>query len=67
MLYLSAVPFAELGFPKLGPEPIPQQAEAVMQQTPLTALTVAGLASALAWLLQRRQRPAADPVEEEMP
>ena len=67
MLYLSAVPFAELGFPKLGPEPIPQQAEAVMQQTPLTALTVAGLASALAWLLQRRQRPAADPVEEEIP
>ena len=67
MLYLSAVPFAELGFPKLGPEPIPQQAEAVMQQTPLTALTVASLASALAWLLQRRQRPAADPVEEEMP
>lgn len=67
MLYLSAVPFAELGFPQLGPEPIPHQAETVMQQTPLTALTVAGLASALAWFLQRRQKLAAVAMKENTP
>jgi formate dehydrogenase iron-sulfur subunit len=56
MLYLSAVPFDQLGFPKLGPEPIPYQAEAVMQQTPVIALTVASLTSALAWFLKRREQ-----------
>jgi formate dehydrogenase iron-sulfur subunit len=55
MLYLSAVPFSKLGFPTLGSEPIPEQAEAVMRQTPIVALTVASLASALAWFLKMRE------------
>jgi formate dehydrogenase iron-sulfur subunit len=55
MLYLSAVPFSELGFPKLGKEPIPAQAESVMRQTPVIALTVASLASGLAWFLKMRE------------
>jgi len=58
MLYLSAIPFAELGFPELGSEPIPQKAENVMAQTPLIALTVAAVASSLAWFLQRREKLA---------
>jgi formate dehydrogenase iron-sulfur subunit len=47
VLYLSAMPFAELGFPDLGPEPISHQAERVMKLTPLVALTVAALAGGL--------------------
>lgn len=56
MLYLSAVPFTALGFPDLGSVPNPQSAEAVMQQTPVIALSVATLASALAWFLKRREQ-----------
>lgn len=55
MLYLSAVPFSELGFPTLGSEPIPEQAESVMEKTPVIALTVAGLASTVAWFLKMRE------------
>lgn len=56
MLYLSAVPFAALGFPELGSEPNPQVAEAVMGQTPIIALSVATVASSLAWFLKRREQ-----------
>jgi formate dehydrogenase iron-sulfur subunit len=58
MLYLSAVPFSQLDFPELGPEPIPRYAEAVMKQTPVIALTVASVASGLSWFFQRRARLA---------
>lgn len=47
VLYLSAVSFATLGFPELGTEPIPQQAEQVMERTPLIALGVATVATVL--------------------
>lgn len=56
MLYLSAVPFTELGFPKLGSEPIPEQAESIMRQTPVIALSVASIASMLAWFLKMREQ-----------
>lgn len=68
MLYLSAVPFSELGFPKLGKEPIPEQAESVMRQTPVVALTVASLASGLAWFLKMREHKLGlvhEPIEAE--
>lgn len=68
MLYLSAVPFSELGFPKLGKEPIPERAEAVMRQTPVVALTVASAASALAWFLKMREHKLGlvhEPIEAE--
>jgi formate dehydrogenase iron-sulfur subunit len=55
VLYLSAVPFAGLGLPELDPEPIPHQAEVVMKLTPYVALTVASIATALHWILQRRE------------
>lgn len=47
VLYLAAVPFATLGFPELGTEPIPHQAEIVMERTPLIALGVATVATVL--------------------
>jgi formate dehydrogenase iron-sulfur subunit len=50
VLYLSPVPFAALGFPQLEGEPAPRYAEWVMQRTPVTALTVAALATALHWI-----------------
>ncbi|MFN8442473.1 MAG: 4Fe-4S dicluster domain-containing protein [Caldilineaceae bacterium] len=59
VLYLSAVPFATLGFPDLGNEPIPHYAEMVMERTPLVALGVATVAT----VLHRLTRPAAHTVE----
>ena len=55
MLYLSGVPFAKLGFPALGTAPVSAYTEAVMRQTPTIALTVAAGASALYWIIKRRQ------------
>jgi formate dehydrogenase iron-sulfur subunit len=55
MLYLAGVPFAALGFPVLRDEPVSAYTEAVMRQTPTIALTVAAGASALYWIIKRRQ------------
>ena len=57
MLYLSAIPFSELGFPALSSEPIPHYAETVMELTPAVALTVASVATGLHLLLRRRNPP----------
>jgi formate dehydrogenase iron-sulfur subunit len=75
MLYLSGVPFAKLGFPALGTAPVSAYTEAVMRQTPTIALAVAAGASALYWIIRRRQMvaalheplpvpPAPDPAEQ---
>jgi formate dehydrogenase iron-sulfur subunit len=56
VLYLSPIPFAELGFPTLGSGPVPQAAENVMVQTPLIALTVASLASLIHLRMRQRDR-----------
>ena len=58
MMYLSAVPFVQLGFPELGNEPATQAAESIMQQTPTIAFGVAAVASGLYWILKRRQQQA---------
>jgi formate dehydrogenase iron-sulfur subunit len=64
MMYMSAVPFADLGFPELGDTPVAQSAEAVMTQTPTIAIGVAAIASGLYWVVKRRQeREAAAAVE----
>ncbi len=63
MLYLSAVPFVQLGFPELKEEPAPHYAEAVMRQTPVIAFTVAAVTSGLSWFLQRRAHLAQARVE----
>lgn len=54
MLYLSGVPFAQLGLPALGDLPAPRYAEAVMKKTPIIAVSVASLATGLYWLIKRR-------------
>lgn len=54
MLYLSAVPFAELGLPALDNQPVPRYAEAIMRNTPAIALTAATVATTLSLLLRRR-------------
>lgn len=55
MLYLSGVPFAQLGLPALGTAPVSAYTEAVMRKTPTIAITVAAGASALYWIIKRRQ------------
>ena len=59
MLYLSAVPFAELGFPTLGDQNVGHYAEAIMTQTPLIAVSVASLATMMHLILKRRHDVAA--------
>lgn len=54
VLYMAGIPFAELGLPVLGPEPIPRYAEPVMKATPVMAVTVASLVTGLYWLMKRR-------------
>lgn len=54
VLYLSSVPFADLGFPALPDAAVPEVAEAVMKQTPTVAFTVATLATALHFVMKRR-------------
>jgi formate dehydrogenase iron-sulfur subunit len=60
VLYLSSVPFTQLGFPALGTQTIPHYAEAVMKGTPVVALSVAALASTLYWVLKRRDLKLAE-------
>lgn len=54
VLYLSGVPFSQLGLPELGDQNISHYAEAVMKKTPVVAASVATLATGLYWLLKRR-------------
>ncbi len=54
MLYLSGVPFSQLGLPELDGQSISHYAEAVMKKTPVVAASVAALATGLYWLTKRR-------------
>ncbi len=65
ILYLSDVPFAELGFPALPDTAVPELAETVMKQTPLVALTVATLSTGFHLLIKRRT--AATNHQDKMP
>jgi formate dehydrogenase iron-sulfur subunit len=56
MLYLSDVPFAQLGFPTFGERTVSGYAETVMQMTPAVAATVAMLATGMHLIFQRRQQ-----------
>jgi formate dehydrogenase iron-sulfur subunit len=64
VLYMAGLPFSELGFPQLGSEPIPEEAELMMKRTPAIALTVASLASALYWLTRRREKASEMAVDQ---
>lgn len=56
MLYLSAVPFEKLGFPSLGPEPIPRYAEVAMRAVPPTIVGVAAAMAGVYWVIKRREQ-----------
>jgi formate dehydrogenase iron-sulfur subunit len=64
MLYLSDVPFQQLGFPTLGDATISGSAETVMQLTPAVAATVATLATGLHLIMRRRQQVAEFALQE---
>lgn len=55
ILYLSPVAFEKLGLPKLDSSPAPYYAEAVMEKTPVVALSVAAVATGLYWIMKRRE------------
>jgi formate dehydrogenase iron-sulfur subunit len=55
-LYLSSVPFEELGLPVLGSEPVTVDAERAMGAVPPVLLGVAALMSGVYWLVKRRER-----------
>lgn len=53
VLYLAAVPFAQLGFPTLGSGTPSHDAEVIMERTPWVAAGMAALATSLYWLTKR--------------
>lgn len=53
VLYLAAVPFAQLGFPTLGGDIPSHDAEVIMERTPFVAAGMAALATSLYWLTKR--------------
>ncbi|RLC93269.1 MAG: hypothetical protein DRI40_08945 [Chloroflexi bacterium] len=55
-LYLSAVPFTELGFPNLGEEAVTVNPARAMSAVPPALVAVAALMSGIYWLNKRRQR-----------
>jgi formate dehydrogenase iron-sulfur subunit len=57
-LYISDLPFEELGLPTLDSEPAPRYAEAVMKQTPTIAVSVAALATGIYSVLKWRDKHA---------
>lgn len=61
MLYLSAVPFSELGFPDLGERTVPHYAEQVMVKTPVVAAAVAAVATGLHFTLKHRSAESGHP------
>ena len=59
-LYISPVPFTDLGFPELGEEHVTLTSEAVLNSTPVSIIAaVAGL-SGLYWLTKRRDQMKAE-------
>jgi formate dehydrogenase iron-sulfur subunit len=55
-LYLSPVPFKELGFPELGSEPITVDAERAMGAVPIVLLGVAAGMAGIYWICKRRDK-----------
>ncbi len=70
-LYISDVPFEELGFPAVDTAPVPKYSTPIVTRTPTIALSVAAVSTATYALLRRRERGLEhhtveiDPVETE--
>jgi formate dehydrogenase iron-sulfur subunit len=56
MLYISHVPFDKLGFPTLGPEPIPRYADVAMAAVPPTIVVVSAAMAGVYWIAGRREK-----------
>lgn len=54
-LYLSGVPFAQLGFPTLGTEPIGRYAGLAMDAVPPAIVGVAAVMAGFYWVIRRRE------------
>lgn len=55
-MYLSSVPFEQLGFPTLGAEPISRYADMAMMAVPPTILTVGAAMGGIYWIIRRREK-----------
>lgn len=55
-LFISDVPFEELGLPQVGDTPVPHYAEQIVTKTPTIALSVAAVSTATYAFLRRRER-----------
>jgi len=64
-LYLSPVPFEEMGLPTLGSEPVTVNAERAMGAVPPVLLGVAAAMSGIYWLTKRRQKISQKESDEE--
>lgn len=56
LLYISPVPFEELGFPMPAQEPITRASEIAMSITPVTAVAAVAVLSGLYWVTKRRSK-----------
>jgi len=56
LLYISHVPFEELGLPTLGTKPIQERAEDAMFSTPWAAVGLVAALSGVAWIVGRREQ-----------
>ena len=66
ILFLSAVPFDQLGLPTLGPDPVPALSEQVaIFGTPTALATVAAVLGGVYWFTKRRMELAAKPAAAE--
>ncbi len=54
ILFLSDIPFEELGFPTLGSAPVTHASVMVANATPVTCVTAAAVFSGIYWLTKRR-------------
>jgi formate dehydrogenase iron-sulfur subunit len=56
MLYISNVSFDKIGFPTLGPEPIPRYADVAMAAVPPAIAVVSAAMAGIYWFTRRRDR-----------
>jgi len=56
VLYISHVPFEEMGLPKLGDEAVGHVSETIMKSTPFVAVGWAGILAGIWWVMRRRNQ-----------
>ena len=66
VIYLTSLPFAELGFKRVTLRPLPGYTWQALRVVPAAFLTVGGGLSALSWITHRRERLLQMPVDQVM-